>query len=214
MLVSLLNYRDLKMNSKIILGTLSFIVLTGCASYNALPLNSMSSEIIDVTKPAVRTDITIAAKALSRSECIKYFDRDIIEKGYLPVQLYIQNNTKNAYVFSLSRVSLSVARPEVVAEKVHTSTVTRAACYGAGALLLWPLAIPAVIDGMKSANANEALDADFDAKCAQDQIIAMHSHMNKVLFVPRAEFDSSFTVTLVDAESHTPKTIQVQVQRS
>jgi len=202
------------MNSKIILVALSLVFLTGCASYNALPLNSMSSEVIDVTKPAMRTDVTIAAKALSRSECIRYFDRDVIEKGYLPVQLYIQNNTKNAYVFSLNRVSLSVARPEVVAAKVHTSTVGRAVGYGAGALLLWPLAIPAVVDGIKSARANQALDADFDAKCAQDQIISMHSHMNKVLFVPRSEFDSSFTVTLVDAESHTPKTIQVQVQRS
>jgi len=159
------------MNSKIILVALSLVFLTGCASYNALPLNSMSSEVIDVTKPAMRTDVTIAAKALSRSECIRYFDRDVIEKGYLPVQLYIQNNTKNAYVFSLNRVSLSVARPEVVAAKVHTSTVGRAVGYGAGALLLWPLAIPAVVDGIKSARANQALDADFDAKCAQDQII-------------------------------------------
>ena len=130
------------------------------------------------------------------------------------MQLYIQNNTKNAYVFSLNHVSLSVARPEVVAEKVHTSTVGRAVGYGTGALFLWPLAIPAIVDGVKSAKANEALDADFDAKCAKDQIIPMHSHLNKVLFVPRGEFNSSFTITLVDIESRTPKTFQVFVEGS
>lgn len=190
------------------------LFLAGCASYNALPLNSLSSEVVDVKKSSDRPSITVAAKKLTQSECMKYFDRDVIRKGYLPIQLYIQNDTNSSYAFSLNRISLATARPKEVAEKVHTSTVGRAVGYGTGALFLWPLAIPAVVDGVKSAQANEALDADFEAKAARDQIIPMHSYFNRVLFVPVNEYAGSFTITLIDVETHTPKTITVSVSGS
>ena len=202
------------MKNIIILFTAASLFLTGCASYNALPLNSMSSQVVNVSEPAKCSNLVVAAKKLSRADCLTYFDRDVIKEGYQPIQLYIQNNTNDSYIFSLSRVSLPTARPEEVADKVHTSTVARATLYGAGALILWPLAIPAVIDGVKSAQANESLDTDFDAKAAKDQVIAKHSNLNKVLFVPRNEVDSSFTITLLDAETHTPKTIEVLVTGS
>jgi len=202
------------MKNNIIIFTAASLFLTGCASYNALPLNSMSSQVVNVSEPSNRANLVVAAKKLSRAECLKYFDRDVIKEGYQPIQLYIQNDTNDSYIFSLSRISLSTARPEEVADRVHTSTVARATLYGAGALILWPLAIPAVIDGVKSAQANEALDADFDAKVAKDQVITKHSNFNKVLFVPRNEVDGSFTITLLDAETHAPKTIKVLVTAS
>ncbi|MCX6990033.1 MAG: hypothetical protein NTX49_03050 [Chlamydiae bacterium] len=202
------------MKNTIIVFTAASLFLTGCASYNALPLNSMSSQVVNVSEPAKHSNLVVAAKKLSRAECLKYFDRDVIKEGYQPIQLYIQNDTNDAYIFSLNRISLATARPEEVAEKVHTSTVARATLYGAGALILWPLAIPAVIDGVKSAQANEALDADFDSKVAKDQVITKHSHINKILFVPRNEVDGSFTITLLDAETHAPKTIEVLVTAS
>jgi hypothetical protein len=202
------------MKNTIIIFTAASLFLTGCASYNALPLNSMSSQVVSVSEPSNRANLVVAAKKLSRAECLKYFDRDVIKEGYQPIQLYIQNDTNDSYIFSLSRISLSTARPEEVADTVHTSTVARATLYGAGALILWPLAIPAVIDGVKSAQANEALDADFDAKVAKDQVITKHSNLNKVLFVPRNEVDGSFTITLLDAETHAPKTIKVLVTAS
>jgi hypothetical protein len=202
------------MKNTIIVFTAASLFLTGCASYNALPLNSMSSQVVNVSEPSKHANLVVAAKKLSRAECLKYFDRDVIKEGYQPIQLYIQNDTNDSYIFSLNRISLSTARPEEVADKVHTSTVARATLYGAGALILWPLAIPAVIDGVKSAQANEALDADFDAKVAKDQVITKHSNLNKVLFVPRNEVNGFFTITLLDAETHAPKTVEVLVTGS
>lgn len=190
------------------------LFLASCASYNALPLNTLSSEEIDVKKPSQHPSITITAKKLSPAECMKYFDRDVIKKGYLPIQLYIQNDTNSSYAFSLNRISLATARPEEVAEKVHTSTVGRAVGYGTGALFFWPLAIPAVVDGVKSSQANESLDADFEAKAARDQIISMHSYFNRVLFVPVNEYTNSFTLTLIDVQTHASKTITVSVNGS
>ena len=202
------------MKNVTIIFTVISLFITGCASYNALPLNSMSSQLVNVSEPGERANLIVTAKKLSRAECLTYFDRDILKEGYQPIQLYIQNGTDNAFIFSLNRISLATARPEEVAEKVHTSTVARATLYGAGSLILWPLAIPAVIDGVKSSRANQALDADFDAKAAKDQVILKHSNLNKVLFVPKNEVDSFFTITLLDVKTHAPKTIEVLVTGS
>ena len=191
------------MNKKILVPVLA--LLAGCASYSASPLGSLSHEMVQTRQ----NDIVVLAKTFNKSDCNRYLDRDVIAEGYLPIQLFIQNNTDSKYSFSLSRVSLSCARPEEVAEKVHTSTVGRATGYGVGALFLWPLAIPAVVDGVKSAKANDSLDSDFSAKAAVDQTLQPHSYMNKLLFIPKSEYRSNFTVTLVDQESGKAKEIEV-----
>ncbi len=183
------------------------LLLSGCASYSASPLNSLASEII-----IGAGSVFIGAKAFNKADCKKYLDRDVIAEGYQPVQLYIQNSSEKDYLFALNRVSVSFATPEEVADKVHTSTVGRATGYGVGALFLWPLAIPAIVDGVKSAKANEALDNDFSAKVARDQIIFRHSHFNKLLFVPVNEYQPTFTITLVDQETNQPKKLNVTVR--
>ena len=186
----------------------ALIFLSGCASYNATALNTLSSEAV-ISSWSEKKDVLVVARAFNRAECKKYLDRDVLARGYQPVQLYIENNSDRNYIFSLNRVSLSVARPEEVAEKVHTSTVGRAAGYGAGALIFWPLAIPAVVDGVKSSQANEALDSDFSSKAARNQIILSHSNFNKLLFIPVSEYQPTFYITLIDEQSHEMRKIKV-----
>lgn len=185
------------------------IFLSGCASYRAMPLNNMCT---DLTCYPV-TDIVMSAKAFGKRDCKRYLDRDVISKGYLPVQLTIENRSDRNYFFALNRVSLPCARPEEVAEQVHTSTVARAAGYGAAALIFWPFAIPAVVDGVKSAQANDALDDDFCTKSAKDQIIAPHSHVNMLMFVPMQCYNSTFHVTLVDLKNNQPRKFAVKAIR-
>ena len=190
--------------------TSALLSLASCASYQAAPLTNLSSSIIMTeSRSSNREDVTIIAKAFNRADCKRYLDRDVISKGYRPVQLYIENSSSNNYHFSLNRITLPLARAEEVAEKVHTSTAGRAAGYGAASLILWPLAIPAIIDGVKSANANESLNNDFSAKEARDQTLYPHSHINMVLFVPVRGYRSNFDVTLMDLASNKPKTIRV-----
>jgi hypothetical protein len=185
------------------------LFLSGCASYRAMPLNNMYSERVRYTTP----DVVMMAKAFDKRDCKRYLDRDVISKGYLPVQLAIENKSDRNYLFSLNRVSLPCASPEEVAEKVHTSTIARAAGYGAAALIFWPFAIPAVVDGVKSAQANDALDNDFTTKAAKDQLIAAHSHVNMVMFVPAESYHSSFHVTLIDLKNNQPREFDVLVRR-
>ena len=102
------------------------------------------------------------------------------------------------------------ASPEEVARTVHTSTLGRILGYGIpGLVIVWPLIIPAVVDGIKSSEANEALDMDFYTKTASDRMIAPHSNFNRLVFVPYGEYQSNFTLTLIDQESKKEKTFAV-----
>ena len=188
----------------------ALVMLSGCASYKAAPLNVPSSEAVHSSSAVKNNDIFITAKAYNRADCKKYLDRDVIAKGYQPIQLYIQNNSNKSYAFSLSSIDLPYARGEEVARKVHTSTVGRALAYGIpGLVVCLPLIIPAVVDGIKSSEANDALDSDFSSKIARDRTIAPYSDFNKIIFVPVGDFQQSFNVTLIDQESRKPETFNV-----
>lgn len=189
---------------------LTALLLAGCASYHAAPLSQLSPDVIQ-SRSTKNQDVLIAAKAFDRMDCKRYLDRDVIRQGYRPVQLYIRNNTDKNYIFALNRMGLPLARPEEVAQRVHTSTVGRAIGYGVGSLILWPLIIPAIVDGMGSAEANTLLDADFYSKTAKDQVIAGHSHLNTLVFVPNFGFKSEFTLTLIDQESAEPRSFDVVI---
>ena len=106
------------------LAAVSLLGLPGCASYTALPLENLSIEIVPSQSDS--SDLLVIGKAFTEADCKRYLDRNVLAEGYQPVQLYLQNNSSKTYIFSLNRLSLSCVSHELVAEKVHTSTVGRA----------------------------------------------------------------------------------------
>lgn len=183
------------------------LTLSSCANYQASSLNNLCSEVM--YSPTTDEKVIVVAKAFNKTDCKKYLDRDVISAGYQPVQIYIQNNSDINYHFSLDRVDLSYVESDEVAKKVHTSTLGRVTVYGLGSLILTPLIIPAIVDGVKSSRANDSLDYDFASKAAKDQIIYPHAHLNKLLFVPVSNYHQNFNVVLVDQQSKIPKTFHV-----
>lgn len=185
-------------------------VLTSCASYSASPLCDPSPDL--VYSAPKNEGVSIVSKAFTLEDCYKFLDRDVLAEGYQPVQIYIQNDSDKRYIFSLNRLNLPVARTEEVADKVHTSTVGRVVGYSVGALFLSPLVIPAIVDGIKSSNANKALDHDFLAKAARDQIVFPHSRINSLIFVPSQSYQNFYTITLIDQDSSQPIVFNVTSQ--
>lgn len=176
----------------------SILLFSGCAHYGASPMPPILSRLV----PDAPRGLTIVARKFNQEDCKKFLDRDVIRKGYQPVQLYIHNDTDTNYVFSLNRLGLVHADPIEVANKVHTSTMGRALGYGVSGLVLWPLLIPAFVDGAKSAEANRALDRDFLDKAASDQLITAHSDFNKLIFVPKDECPDKFNLSLANTSSN------------
>jgi hypothetical protein len=178
------------------------ILLSGCAKYRAQPLNRLATCVSNKKEPL----IAFAYKALDKSECKRYLDRDVLAKGYQPVQITFTNNTNRYMNFSKANISIPSVFAAEIAHKVHTSTVARATSYGVASIvffpLTWPLAIPAVVDGVGSSQANEKLDEDFSRKELCDQVVSPFSTINGLIFVPVEKFDPEFKITLVDADNH------------
>lgn len=172
--------------------------LSGCAKYEAKPLKRLNLAALSATEPSV----ALAHRALDKDACKRYLDRDVISKGYQPVQITLTNNSDRNLEFSKDNMTLPYACASDVAPKVHTSTVGRAVGYGVVGLILWPFLIPAVVDSVGSAEANNKLDQDFDKKELEDQLVRPHSTINGLVFVPEEDFRSDFAITLVDAKTH------------
>ncbi len=187
--------------------------LTSCASYRASSLDSLSQALVfQQNNQPKKMDINGSAKAFNQDDCEKYLDRDLISAGYQPVQLYIENNSSKPYVFSTDWISLECASLEEVTEQVHTSTLGRVTGYAVASLFLSPFIIPAVVDGIKSSNANKSLDKDFSSKIAKDTTIFPYSKMNKIIFVPIDKYESNFYINFVDAESKIPQKLIFNAQ--
>jgi hypothetical protein len=181
----------------------ALVLLSGCASYRASSLDSLSGAMIQSSSSKTNEQIMVSAKAFDPMDCKHYLGRNVLREGYQPVQLFIQNNSDKNYIVSLDRLSLPHAYPEQVAKTVHTSTMARVLGYGIpGVLIAWPLIIPAVLDGIKSSEANDALDMDFHIKSArQEQIVAPRSYFNKLVFVDKNLYQPDFTLTLIEQET-------------
>ena len=180
----------------------AFLMLApfGCARYKPSTLPILQPEFATYSETIDK--VTLSCKALSKEECKRYFDRDIIGKGYQPVQVAIDNNTEKHILFSAQSVSLPICSPEEVANKCHTNTAGRAAGYTVAGLFLWPFLIPAVVDGVKSSNANAELDRDFEGKSLEQVLINPHSNHSGIIFISNSDFQDSFSVKLVDRETH------------
>jgi hypothetical protein len=174
-------------------------ILYGCASYKPAPLTTLQPEFAPYSETI--EGVTLACKPLSREECKRFFDRDIIDKGYQPVQMTIVNDSSRYILFSNQGISLPVCSPQEVAEKCHTSTTGRAAGYGVAGLFVWPLLIPAVVDGVGSSQANTKLDRDFNEKNIEQMVINPYATHNGIVFFSKSEYQDSFFVRLVDKET-------------
>lgn len=189
----------MKKNNKLL--ATSFIIilgLSGCAGYKARSLNRLTP----VASPYLKErSVSFAYRVFTKHDCKKYLDRDVLKRGYQPIHITITNNTNRHLCISTKSFSLPCVSAEEVAQKVHTSTAGRAAGYGVAGLFLWPLLIPAVVDGVGSSQANEQLDLDFDQKAICDQTLSPFSTINGLIFVPVEYFSDNFTFTFTDPEN-------------
>lgn len=196
----------------IYLGFLSLVALsfTSCAAYNARMLSTPSP--LELQKQPMNHGIRVYAHALSKRECRKFLGRNLIAKGYQPVQLFIENHTDQTYLVSKSGICLPLADPEEVAKKMHTSTVARAVGYGACTILVSPFfAIPAIMESVGSAHANDLIDTDYAAKGIKEGEIYPYSFANMILFVPNEAFQQSFSITLLNAKTKEPERLFAMV---
>lgn len=179
--------------------TALLLTASGCATYRASSLPVLIPEFAPYSQE--QNGVTLSCKVFTKKDCKTYLGRDLLRRGYQPIHVAIKNDTKKYLLFSAQGISLPCVSSEDVADKVHTSTVGRATCWGVAGLFIWPLLIPAIVDGVGSSQANQMLDNDFASKGAKEQVIQPFSAMNGIIFIPTSEFKENFTVTIFDKET-------------
>ena len=190
------------------IGFVNLLLLAGCAGYKAMPLRRLNAKN---TFHMEDNFVYFDYKVLDAKECKTYLGRNVIAKGYQPIQVSIHNNSKHYFSLCLENLSLPVVHAYEVAESVHTNTVKRATVYGILGIFIWPFIIPAVVDGFGSKEANEKLDFDFAQKELRDQIIQPYCSVTGLIFVPINDFRSEFSLSIVDLD--TTKTIEFSSTR-
>ena len=175
------------------LSLFALLALSGCAGYKAKPLSRLGNS---------GDTWQLTYDAFDKKKCKKYLGRDVLAKGYQPVQIRINNNSSNSVYFSRKNISLSTADPLMVAKEVHFNTVGRAVGYGTAAAVSsgW-FAIPAIVDGIGAAESNDKMDFEFNSKALCDQEIASHDFIEGLVFVPVEKFKPNFTVTLSNQQT-------------
>ena len=174
-----------------------------------MPLTALDPEYVSTEQDG----LAIGCKAFSKYECLTYLDRDLLKKGYQPIQLSFHNRTDKSYAFSIYDVTLPCTTVEDVTKTVHTSTAGRMTSYTLGSLFLYPLIIPAIVDGIRSSNANAALDQDFLNKSKDHFEILPHSFHKTLIFIPRKHFQPQFDFTLREPATGERTIITVSTMR-
>lgn len=188
-------------NKTLYLLTLStMIVMTGCASYRANTLSMLPEENSIESKQ--NSDVLVSWKAFDKHDCKTYLDRDVLSEGYIPVQLTIRNNSNDPMYLSPNNFNHPLSSVNQVANTVHTNTSGRIVAWGLPGLFFFPLLIPAFVDGIKSNNANEALDADYATKALSEQTIQPHSSFNGVVFIPKENSIQKIEMFLVNLRTN------------
>jgi hypothetical protein len=187
------------MKSKIALSVcVASLLVQGCASYAARPFTSQleASSIIE-QKEAEGLFVAVKDLSLPR-DSLRYFDRDLVAQGYVPVQLLLELDRTAECSFDVRREELKLCLrdgrrldtvdPQLVAEAVSFSHARSVV----GFLLL----IPGFFVAHSVHRANEELGADYGAKAMSSIRINpnMRSYRGVVFFAIPPELDGRFSM--------------------
>lgn len=145
-------------------------------------------------------DVKVSATLLTERDCCYYFSRRVLEKGYQPIQLCIRNNSASSYVFDATRLNIQIEDRDFIVKLLQLDTAKRVAPYAITGLFLGIFFIPAIVEGVKSSQANKELDRDFSKRVISSDsrvVIAPDSTFNKVMFVRADNMNPELAVDLI-----------------
>ena len=67
----------------------------GCASYKSTTMPILQAEFAPYS--ADQNGVTVSCKAFSQSESKRYLGRDVQAKGYQPIQICVQNESRATF---------------------------------------------------------------------------------------------------------------------
>jgi hypothetical protein len=163
--------------------------------YDAFPIRQAELPALE------KKEVLLTAKALDGEASKAFLGEDLVDHGYQPIQITIQNNSPRSAVLAKEKIELSTASASDIAWEVTKGSIPRAVAYKIASFFFWPFLIPSTIDSITTLKSIGDLKRDLQAKTVSQEEILPYSTVTRVIFVPKEEYRSSFQVTLVDLKS-------------
>lgn len=160
-----------------------------------------------IVEPFKNKGVYITATVYNSSASKKYLDNDLLSYGYQPIQITVQNNTENTFLFSKKGIDLPTASSKEIVSLITLGALPRAIAFKIVSFFFWPFIIASTIDTIRTLKIHGRLKRDFEARSVKEnkEAIPPYATVHRVLFVPIKEYRSSFKknvfVKLQDAES-------------
>lgn len=189
------------MGKRIIAGMMITIAVmsSGCATYKVH--NLPTRDVYNLSNRQEKEGVIVAVKFFEPDEIKKIFGTDTLKNGIEPVYIIIDNRSSNTYSFSKARINKTTIPAEVVAERCGFRTAARMTRWGLPAVAIWPLLIPAVVDGVGSSKANKQMAEDYAYKEIRDQRILPDGMLNGCVFIDRMKPGEYFDIRIQAIES-------------
>jgi len=174
------------------------LLLLISAAWSPAPIPLVFSENLTL----VDKKLQVSARVYSARESEQVLNVDLIDKGYVPVEVTIQNQGDHSYAISMSSTPLRSEKPKNVAWKYHKGAVMRGMGWRVVSFLFWPLMIPSTIDSVVSFKKNRSLLKSLTAKGFKelDEIVLPYSLVKRLLYIPQEAFYSAFSVSMEDLD--------------
>lgn len=163
----------------------TMILFIGCASYISLPkdTNRLAHNRI---KKQDKAGLILAAEDYSESrKCYRYFYRDLLDMGYIPIYLCVGNQSDKGYEFTIRTENITFRFEDgTQAQAVNVKDVIDdSQSSPAVAALAFPLGIlPAFLIGGSISQANDELDQDYSQKAFRDSHVLKGDNLFGFLF--------------------------------
>jgi hypothetical protein len=146
--------------------------------------------------------LQVSARVYSAEESKHILRVDLVDKGYVPVEVTIQNQGDHAYAISMSSTAQKSDRPKDVAWKFHKASVARAVGWRLVSFFCWPLSIPSAIDSIVSYKKHRSVLKGLKAKGFKevDEVVLPYSVVKRLLYIPQVSFYNTFSVSMEDLD--------------
>jgi len=161
------------------------------------------TSLLPPTKELFMEDPTlfISVKPLTGEESEKYLNSDVLDYGYTPLQISIENQSSDPYLINKESISLPLVEAKKIASASKKSSLPTAIGLKIAGFIFWPFSIPSTMHGIKTLQNEQKLTRDLTVKSVKEEIIPPYTIMNRVFFVDTKKYQDSFSVTLINQET-------------
>lgn len=150
------------------------------------------------------SSIEVYCSKYDSGNSIDFLDIDFPRRGYEPIEVLIQNNTKNSYYLSSSSLNIESVSAKKISKKLNKSFIPRAIGYRIAELFFWPIIIPDTVDTIITLKNSDNINTEFFAKSIKEEaeVIPPYSSVKRIVFVEEGKTPKDISVSLTDTKTN------------